>query len=294
VLDVPGRGEIGAGTVRREGEPLRARGGVLVGVDEAHGAHALEDVVLARERLLGVALRVIAARRLREPGQEGRLRDREVADVDVEECPRRRRDAVGAGAEVDLIQIQVEDVVLRELRLQPECQDELLHLALVAALGREEERLHHLLRDRAAALHHLMVQEVRHEGAQNAQRVHPVMPVEIGVLGGQKGQAHVRRDAGQRNEVAALDVELADQRPVVGEDTGGDRRLVAQELVDGRQVRGDLPIDDEPRDAGGEQSRHHAPGDDAPEHARPPWSCHRSPLARYPARPAESKPARHG
>ena len=290
VLDVPGCGEIRAGAVRREREPLCPCRLVLARVDEALGAHSLEDVVLTCDRLLRVALRVVPARGLRQPRQERCLRDREVAHVDVEEGPRRRRDAVGPGAEVDLIEIEVEDVVLRELGLEPEREDELLHLALVAPLRREQQGLHDLLGDRAAALHDLVVQQVRDRGTYDAERVHAVMSVEIGVLGREKGEAHVRRDGGERHEVASLDVELADQRAIVGEDARRDGRLVFEQLIDGRQVRRDLAIDDERRDPGCENRRHRAPGEDPPEQARPPWSCHRSPMARYPARDTESKP----
>src|SRR4029077_19242105 len=111
------------------------------------------------------------ARRLRQAGQHRRLRNGQILDVGVEELTRRGGPPVGARAEVDLIQIEVEDVVLGELRLQAKRQDELLHLALVAALRAEQQGLHHLLRDRAPALDDVTVKEVRQQRARDALEV---------------------------------------------------------------------------------------------------------------------------
>ena len=244
VLHVPGRGEVGGRPARREHELLGERPRLLRGRDEPVLAHALEDVVLPRDRVLGVALRIVAARRLRQAGQDRRLRDGEVLDVGAEELARRGGHAVGARPEVDLAQVEVEDVVLGELRLEAERQDELLQLALVAPLRAEQEGLDHLLRDRAAALHDVAVKEVRQERARHALRVDAAVAVEVGVLGGEKREPHVLRDAFERDQVAALDVELADQRAVVRIDAGRDRRLVVQDLVDRRQVGRDLLVED--------------------------------------------------
>src|SRR5207302_1052172 len=99
---------------------LRDRGPLLLRRDEAVLAHPLQDVALAGNRLLWSALRLVAARRLRQPSEQRGLGDGEVLDPAVAELPRRRRDAVGAGAEVDVVQVEVEDVVLRQLRLEPQ------------------------------------------------------------------------------------------------------------------------------------------------------------------------------
>ena len=180
---------------------------------------------------------------------------------------------------------------LRELRLEPEREDQLLQLALVAPLGREQQRLHDLLGDRAAALHDAMVLDRLATSARTMlERVDAAVAVEVGVLGGEEGVAHVRRDAVERHEVAPLDVELADQRAVVGEDAGRDRRLVAQELVDRRQVGRDLAVEHEARDAAGEQHRDRGPEDEPPERTpadvAPVPSCATRTL---PARPSDGQ-----
>jgi hypothetical protein len=243
---------------------------VLRGRDEALLAHAAEDVALAGEGLRQAPLRVVVARPLRQPGQQRRLRDRQLAHVLVEELARRRGDAIGAGAEVDLIQIQVEDLVLGELLLQALREDGLLHLALEAPLGREEKRLDHLLRDGAAALDHAVARHVGPEGPQDARGVDPAVGVELRVLGREEREPDVVRNAVERHEVATLGVELADERAVVGEDARRDRRLVLEQLIDRRQVARDLAIEDEARDAAGERPGDRDPQDDAAERASAP------------------------
>ena len=90
----------------------------------------------------------------------------ELVDRLVEVAARRRRHAVGAVAEEDLVQVERQDLALREARLQAPGEDRLADLALDGPLG-GEERLRHLLRDRRAALRHLAGAQV---GAQRAAR----------------------------------------------------------------------------------------------------------------------------
>jgi hypothetical protein len=179
---------------------------VLLLGDELLDPHAPEHVVLAGLGRLQPLLRIVLGRALRQPGQERRLRDREVLDVDVEEGARRRLDPVRTGAEVDLVQIEVEDIVLAELVLETQREDDLLQLALEPPLGREQQRLHDLLRDRAAALDDALVRHVHDEGARDAERIDAGMPVEVGVLGGEERLAHVGRHALQGDDVPPLDV----------------------------------------------------------------------------------------
>ena len=83
----------------------------------------------------------------------------------AEVAPRRRVDAIGAGAEIDAVEVELEDLVLGKAELQPEREDHLLHLALEGALRREEQVLGELLGQRRAALHHAAGGEVDDRGA---------------------------------------------------------------------------------------------------------------------------------
>ena len=74
---------------------LRERLLVLLVGDELLVQHAIEHVVLARAGRVRMLLRIVLGRPLRQAGEQRRLRDRQVLDVDVEERrarrPRRRR-----------------------------------------------------------------------------------------------------------------------------------------------------------------------------------------------------------
>src|SRR5439155_1126906 len=138
---------------RPDREPLRADVD-----DDATRASGVERLRrgLAREKRIDLprvdvvhrAAEALTRVELAQTGEDRRLRDRQLLNVAVEELARRRGDAVRAAAEVDLVQVEVEDVVLAELRFEPQREDELLHLPLVAPLRGQQELLHDLLRDR--------------------------------------------------------------------------------------------------------------------------------------------------
>ena len=94
--------------------------------------------------------------------------------------------AVGVFAQIDLVQIDGQDFIFGEILFQAIGQNGLLHLALVAALGGQQELLDELLRDSAAALAGAAFAEIVDGRAGDGQRVHAHVPVEGVVLGGQK------------------------------------------------------------------------------------------------------------
>src|SRR5581483_6528922 len=235
------------------------------GRGEAGGEHALEDVAPAPGRAVGMAARIVPARRLRQAREQGGLPERELGRLDIEELARRGRDAVRAGAEVDVVQVQVEDLVLRELRLELEREDEFLRLALEASLRRQQQLLDDLLRDRARTLDDLAVTHVGDQRARDARDVDPGVAVEVGVLGGEKREANALRYVRQRKEVAALDVELADPRAVRREDAGRGRGPVVEELRDRREVLRELAPDRDAHDRRERDRRERGPRGEAKE-----------------------------
>ena len=65
----------------------------------------------------------------------------------AEHALRHRLDAVDAGAEIDAIEVQLEDLLLAELRLDQEREHRFARLAAVALAIREKQRARQLLRD---------------------------------------------------------------------------------------------------------------------------------------------------
>jgi hypothetical protein len=211
-----------------------------------------------------VGVRRVPARGLRQAGQHRRLGEGDVGDVLAEVLARRRRDPVGAAAQVDVVQVEQQNVVLRQLLLEPQRQDDLLHLALVALLRAQQHRLDDLLRDGAAALHFAAGDDVVEERAHDAGRVDALVAVEGVVLGGDECLAHVLWDAIERHQVALLRVELADHGSIVGQDLRRHRRLILHRGVDRRQVAGDLPVHEGRGGAGQDDRDDHGSDEQAP------------------------------
>ena len=137
---------------------------------------------------------------------------------------------------VDLVEVQLQEPVLRVPLLQLECEQRLLHLAGEAPVRREEEHLGELLGDRAAALHDAAVAEVRVGGAEDAPDVDPEVRVEARVLDRDDGVAQAKRDLLERHEDPLLRLELGEELVVLGVDPTPDARRVLLERLRRRQV----------------------------------------------------------
>ena len=123
-----------------------------VGADEAIVDHRLQHHARSRARGLDVGGRRIIGRRLDEAGDDRRLAEAQMIGAMTEEAPRGGIDPVGAAAEIDAVEIELEDLVLGELPLERERQDRFLDLAAEAAVVGQEDVARQLLGDRRAAL----------------------------------------------------------------------------------------------------------------------------------------------
>ncbi len=218
--------------------------------------HAAEHVVAPLDRARRIADRVAGRRKLRQRGQHrafgnGQLIER-LAVVELG----RRRDAVRAMAEEDLVEVELEDLVLGQRALDAEREEDLGELARVADFRAEEEVARDLLGDRRAAGHVLAAgRDDQPDGAEDAADVDAPVGVEIGILGGEEGllepvghvlDAH-RGTLGLaegRNElvVGRIDPErhlqadvLQASRPRAGAGRSASRRCRAQARRRGRQ-----------------------------------------------------------
>ena len=120
----------------------------------------------------GCRYRVIPGRRLGQTGEERGLGDRQLVERLVEVVERRGGDAVGADAEIDLVEIELEDLVLGEGVLDAEREQRLLDLAAQRDLAAQEEVLGDLLGDGRSPDRPAIVPqplEVGEDGAQDAR-----------------------------------------------------------------------------------------------------------------------------
>ena len=187
----------------------------------------------------GIAARREPRRRANQAGERGCFRHRELRRRLGEIALRRRLDAVGAGAEVDPVEIEIEDLGLAELALQPGRQRHLLHLAGERALLRQEQVLGELLGQRRAALRDAAMQDVGDDGAGDADRIDAVMRVEAPVLDRHECLRHVARQVLQRHRGAAHVAAGGEQVALQIDDLDRGRALGDFERLDRRQMGAD-------------------------------------------------------
>jgi len=152
-------------------------------VDLAEFVHATEDPVATLFGAHRVGQRVEARRCLGQAGDHRHLRQAYVTDRLAVIHLRSRIDTVGAVAQVDLVDVQLEDLVLGQLTFDLQGQENLVGLARETALAAEEEVLRHLHGDGAATRLDMTGFHQLGRGAHQAARVDPVVIEEIVVLG---------------------------------------------------------------------------------------------------------------
>ena len=209
--------------VAREDQGIRLPELDLVLREEALVVHQPQHDVAPAHGPLGVRARVVERGELGQRRECGRFRDVQLGRVLAEVDLRRGLDSVGPGAEVDLVEIQLEDRVLGKVALDLHGHPRFLELPgerLLAAdlLGEDVPRQLH--GDRREPLRKAHRHEVVLDGAEDAPIVDPVMLVEALVFGGDEGLADGERDLAQRQHGAPLGTELADQPAVRGEHLG--------------------------------------------------------------------------
>jgi len=128
------------GVVAGLGDPERRLAGLLVGgaVDEFRREHLGEHEVPSPERAVGIPARRIVARVPGQAREQGALRQAQLLDALCEKDLRRGVDAVGALAEVDLVEVHLENLVLGVGLLDPDREDDFLEFAGDGLLVREE------------------------------------------------------------------------------------------------------------------------------------------------------------
>ena len=205
----------------------------------------------ARRRRLGH--RVVAGRRLDDPGQQRRLPRPEllhaqrvfrqaavaVGELLAEVGLRGRLDPVGAVAEVDRVEVLGEDLQLRPVVGQVERQRRLLQLLEDRAVRLLPQRvLDELLLDRGCALHRALVQHVGHERPRQRAQVDAAVGHEALVLDRDHRVAHDRRDLLLGEEDLVALAQHPDRRVAVVQQHRVARVVLAVPGFQVRQVRG--------------------------------------------------------
>ena len=142
-------------------------------------------------------------------------------------------DAEGAAAHIGAVEIELQDLVLGQARLQPDREEGLVDLALDGALVAQEQVLGELLGDRGAALADAAGLGVGDERARGAGDVDAEMLVEAAVFGGERRLDQIVRKVFQRDRVVVLDAAAADRVAVAVEEGHREVGLLQPVLVGG-------------------------------------------------------------
>ena len=163
----------------------------------------------------------------------------------VEVSLRRRRDTIGVLAEENLIEIELKNIFFLKRVLNARGQDDLFDLALDPAIPREQEVLHHLLRDGRGAPDGLTAGvHSFHNSRSDPARVIARMGVEVFILGADKGLLYHLGDFFRRCEKSALLGKLIDDAAFGGVDPADRRRRVVGQAFVAGQI---LAVDDKNR-----------------------------------------------
>ena len=190
-----------SGGARRKRD-LRRGGARLFGGDRAGVRHRRQHLARAGRGGGRIGARIEPRRRARQPRQHRRLPQRHASRRDAEIHPRRGVHAPGAGAEIDAVQPDLEDLALAEAVLQPQRQQQFLHLAAERARVGQEQVLGDLLGDGRAALHQPPAGEVDPDGARQADRIDAGMVPEPAILDRDRGGRQIGRHVGQPQRIA--------------------------------------------------------------------------------------------
>ena len=170
----------------------------------------VEHDVGARARRRQVDVRRKAGRRLEQAGEHRGFGEVHVARRLGEVILRRRIHAERAAAHVGAVEIELQDLVLGQPRLEPDREEGFLHLALDGAFVVQEQVLGELLRDRRAALHHAAGARIGDQRARECRRIDAEMLVEAPVLRREHCLDQMVGKLVERNRVVVPDSARAD------------------------------------------------------------------------------------
>jgi hypothetical protein len=211
--------------------------GLLV-ADDPVLLHLREHQVAPVQRLLRIQQRRVGHRPLGQPGQQRRLGQRQIAGMLAEVILRSSLKAVLAAAQVNLVAIESEDLLLGEGALNLDGEIGLLNFARRGALGGEKEVARQLHGQRGCALGASVAAHIVPCGAGDAQHVDPPMRFEALVFNRDHGLAQHRRKVVVVDHHAPLQRKGADDAALLVVQLRQRRGPIALQVVNLRQIGG--------------------------------------------------------
>src|SRR5208337_2195369 len=146
-----------------------------------------------------------------QTGEKGSFRKVQLARVFVKIGPGSRLYPVRSCAEINLVQVKIENLVFAEAAVDPVGEKGLFELTHVSAFGGKKQGFDDLLGYGASPLDDFTSLYVLQHGAKNSDQVHPAVLVEPRILSGYKGLDEIWGKLLERNQVSSLDKEFAYQ-----------------------------------------------------------------------------------
>ncbi len=216
--------------------------------------HPAEYELLPRLGKVEVGPGRVLARRLGQAREHGRLGKVELFDILAEVRLGRGLHAVGAVAEVYLVQVEAQYLVLVELPFDAVGHYRLAHLARkLPFVG--QKALGELLRDGGAALDDLAGADVLYERPEDGYVADALVLVELRVLGREEGLYQVRGHLVKGYHYPALYIELANQPPVVRIDIRHQVGVVALKVGERREAAREVVVSSGERNNNNERKR---------------------------------------
>src|SRR5688572_14518236 len=168
-------------------------------IDKARIAHCLKYDVPSRDSTVQVNGWRVSGRGLDQSGEQRAFRQRQIGGGLAEVAKRRRLSAVDAIAEVDLVQVQLQNLALVELPFDAGGHNRLFHLAAVRLFRGQKALPGELLREGARALRRAPGAHVRDQRTGDADNIEAAMLVEALILDCQDRLHQIWRDAIERD-----------------------------------------------------------------------------------------------
>ena len=179
--------------------------------DVAFLDHATEHVAAPRDRTLRMLVRRVARGRGHQACEHRGLARVELGRRLAEVVESGSFNSVISRAEVNVVDVQLEQLLLGELALETQCENGFAHLTNVASLVAREQVLDDLLRDRRTTLVHTALHVVACERTNDTGGIDAAMCKKPAIFGCDERLPDVVRKILDRNPDAALDVEFVDR-----------------------------------------------------------------------------------
>ncbi len=215
----------------------RLADGRVVGalVDVTVLEHRGQHFVAARPRGIGMVQRIEPVGRADQAGDSSHFTNSQIArlfrEVVLTRFPHAIYAFLPALPQVYIVNIVLEDFVLRVIALRDVRHHRFLDLALVAALARQEKILHQLLRQRRSALAHVARGEIDVRRLDRADDIDAVMLVESMILGRQDRIDHRRRNLAETHQPPLLPFTLEDAADEFGFELDRENRFIRHRIA---------------------------------------------------------------